>query len=254
MKLQGKVAIVTGASRGLGKAMAVGLAAQGAEVVVVARTETEKEHLPGTIHQTAEEIRALGRRALAVRCDVGNEQDVEEMVRRTVQELGRIDVLVNNAGIAIYAPIMELPLRRWELVLRVNLTGTFLCSRAVLPHMVAQRRGSIINLSSVEGDLRARSTLRTGVVYGVTKHAIERFTYGLAAEVGQYNIAVNCLKPKWAVDTEGMRYLNPDSDRRGWDTADMMVKAAVFLACQDASGVTGIVATDEELCQWHALI
>jgi len=253
MKLQGKVAIVTGASRGLGKAMAVGLAAQGAEVVVVARTETEKEHLPGTIHQTAEEIRALGRRALAVRCDVGNEQDVEEMVRRTVQELGRIDVLVNNAGIAIYAPIMELPLRRWELVLRVNLTGTFLCSRAVLPHMVAQRRGSIINLSSVEGDLRARSTLRTGVVYGVTKHAIERFTYGLAAEVGQYNIAVNCLKPKWAVDTEGMRYLNPDSDRRGWDTADMMVKAAVFLACQDASGVTGIVATDEELCQWHSL-
>ena len=253
MKLQGKVAIVTGASRGLGKAMAVGLAAQGAEVVVAARTETEKEHLPGTIHQTAEEIRALGRRALAVRCDVGNEQDVEEMVRRTVQELGRIDVLVNNAGIAIYAPIMELPLRRWELVLRVNLTGTFLCSRAVLPHMVAQRRGSIINLSSVEGDLRARSTLRTGVVYGVTKHAIERFTYGLAAEVGQYNIAVNCLKPKWAVDTEGMRYLNPDSDRRGWDTADMMVKAAVFLAAQDAGGVTGTVASDEEMCQWHGL-
>ena len=253
MKLQGKVAIVTGASRGLGKAMAVGLAAQGADVVVAARTETEKAGLPGTIHKTAEEIRALGRRALAVRCDVGNEQDVEEMVRRTVQEFGRIDVLINNAGIAFYAPIMELPLRRWELVLKVNLTGTFLCSKAVLPHMVAQRRGSIINLSSVEGDLRSKSTLHTGVVYGVTKHAIERFTYGLAAEVGPYNIAVNCLKPKWAVDTEGMRYLNPDSDRRGWDSPDMMIKAAVFLASQDASGVTGTVASDEEMCQWHGL-
>jgi len=253
-KLKGKVAIVTGSSRGIGKAIALGLAREGANVVVAARTETEIEQLPGTIHKTAEEIQALGGRALAVRCNVIDEQEVEEMIRKTVEEFGRVDVLVNSAAVAYYAPLLEMPLRRWELVLRVNLTGPFLCTKAVVPTMMEQRSGSIINISSVDATMRIKTPVRTGLPYGVSKAGIERFTWGLAAELGQYNIAVNALKPRGAVDTPGMRFMNPDLEWSQWDSPDMMVKASVFLATQDATGVTGMVATDEELCTWHALI
>ncbi len=251
MKLKGRVAIVTGASRGLGKAMAMGLAREGASVVVAARTETEIEGLPGTIHTTAQEITALGTPCLAIKCDVTQENQIEAMFSGTMKEFGRIDVLVNNAGIAYPAPVWELPVKRWELVLRVNLTGSFLCTKAVLPFMMEQRRGSIINVSSVQA--QARGSVPSGIAYGVSKAALERMTYGLATELGKFNIAVNCLKPKGAVETEGMRFLNPDADWSRWDKPDKMVRAAVFLAAQDASGVTGMVVTDEELCLWHGL-
>ncbi|MEI9479414.1 MAG: SDR family NAD(P)-dependent oxidoreductase, partial [Deltaproteobacteria bacterium] len=125
MKLKGKVAIVTSASRGLGKAMALGLAREGAAVVVAARTETEIEGLEGTIHTTAEEIRALGGHCLAVKCDVTREDQIAAMVSTAIRRFGSVDVLINNAGIAYPAPIWGMPLKRWELVVRVNLTGAF---------------------------------------------------------------------------------------------------------------------------------
>jgi len=252
MKLKGRVAIVTGASRGLGKAMALGLAREGAAVVVAARTEREDPNgIEGTIHRTAEEVRALGGPCLAARCDVTREDQVESMVQATMSEFGSIDILVNNAGIAFPAPVWDLPLKRWELVLRVNLTGTFICTKAVLPVMMDQMRGSIILLSSVQA--QARGSVPSGIAYGVSKAALERMTYGLATELGKFNIAVNCLKPRGAVETEGMRFLNPDADRSRWDTPEMMVKAAIFLAGQDATGVSGMVTSDEELCLWHGL-
>ena len=251
MRLKGRVAIVTGASRGLGKAMAVGLAREGAAIVVAARTETEGKGPEGTIHATAEEIRALGGLCLAVKCDVTREDQVEAMVSTAVREFGSVDVLINNAGVAYPAPVWEMPLKGWELVLRVNLTGAFLCIKAVLPAMMGNRRGSIINISSVQA--QQSGSVETGVIYGVSKAALERLTTGLAAELEKFNIAVNCLKPKGAVESEGMRFLHPDADRSRWDTPEKMVKAAVFLAAQDAGGVSGMVATDEEWCAWHGL-
>ena len=251
MKLSGKVAIITGASRGIGKAIAVGYAQEGANVVVAARTTEEKEGLPGTIHKTAEEVEKLGAKALAIKCDVTKEEDVDNMLRQTLDKFGRVDIMINNAAVAFYAPLLEMPLRRWELVLAVNLRGTFLCCKAVLPKMVEQGSGSIINLSS--GAAVRRHLSPTGLAYGVAKAGIERFTWGLAAEVSKHNVAVNCLKPRGAVDTEGMRFWNPKVDWSQWDSPEMMVKAAIFLAQQDASGVTGTVATDEEYCAWHAL-
>jgi NAD(P)-dependent dehydrogenase (short-subunit alcohol dehydrogenase family) len=163
MKLEGKVAIITGASRGLGKAFALDFAREGADVVVAARTETEG-NIPGTINQTADEIEAIGRRALAVRCDVTKEESVEEVVKKTLDEFGRIDVLVNNAGVAWWPPITETPLKRFELVLRVNLIGAFLCVKAVLPTMIEQKRGSIINISSLAANKRVRGF--SGISYG----------------------------------------------------------------------------------------
>jgi len=169
----------------------------------------------------------------------------------TMREIGSIDILVNNAGIAFPAPVWELPLKRWEIVLRVNLTGSFICTRPVLPAMMDQKKGSIVLLSSRQA--QARGSVPSGIAYGVSKAALERMTYGLATELGKFNIAVNCLKPRGAVETEGVRFLNPPADRSQWDTPDMMVEAALFLAGQDATGVTGIVATDEEICTWHGL-
>jgi citronellol/citronellal dehydrogenase len=254
MKLAEKVALVTGASRGIGKAIALGLAREGASVIVAARTEVEKEkNLPGTIYQTAREIEDMGGKAVPVRCDVTDEASVGSMLEKGISTFGKIDILVNNAGVAFHYPIVETPLKRWELVIKVNLTGAFLCAKAVLPSMIEHRQGSIINLSSLAADERDTGTVPTGVAYAVAKAGLDRFTWGLAAEVGTYNIAVNCLKPKRVVDTEGMRFWAKEEDRQGWVPPDKMVKCAVFLAAQDASGVTGIVATDEELSQWHGL-
>ena len=252
MKLQGKVAIITGASRGLGRDFAVDFAKEGAHVVVAARTETEGK-LPGTIHQTADQVRKLGARVLPVKCDVTKEESVDALVRKTLEEFGRIDILVNNAAVAWWPPITETPLKRFELVLRVNLIGAFLLVKAVLPEMIKQKSGSIINISSRAADKRVRGF--SGISYGVSKAGLERFTWGLAAELGEYNIAVNAIKPLKPIGTEGMMAnASKDTDMSDWQSPELMVKACTFLAAQDATGVTGTVATDDEFCQWHGLV
>ncbi len=140
--MKGKVAIVTGASRGIGKAIALAYAKEGATVIVAARSETApSERLPGSIHETVEQIEALGGRALAVRCDVTDEAGVNAMVEQTLAEFGRVDVLVNNAAVDFPAKVVDMSAKRWEVVFRVGMTGPFLCSKAVLPAMIAQRSG-----------------------------------------------------------------------------------------------------------------
>lgn len=251
MKLKDKVAIITGASRGLGKILAISFAREGAKVVAAARTEVENDRLPGTIHQTVEAVKATGGRALALRCDVTNEESVNEMVKQALSQYGRVDILINNAGTAVPQPILDLTLKRWELVLKVNLTGAFLCTKAVLPGMIEQRCGSIVNITSI--DAGARSSGFTGVGYGVSKAALERFTYSLASEVGQYGIAVNALKPKEGIASEGLMAVSKGAGSERWETPERFVKAALFLATQTAGGVTGTVASDEEICLWHGL-
>jgi len=254
MKLEGKVAIVTGSSRGIGRAIAIGFAREGAKVVVAARTDVPKEGKPeGTIYDTVKEIESFGGKAIAVKCDVTDEQSVQKMVEVTVETFGAIDILVNNAGVAFPVPILETTLKQWELALKVNLTGAFLCSKAVAPHMIKRGRGSIINISSLAADEKDLGTVYTGVAYAVAKAGLDRLTWGLASELGKYNIAVNGLKPKKPVDTEGMRFWTKEEERKGWVSPDNMVKCAIFLAMQDAKGVTGVVATDEEMILWHGL-
>jgi citronellol/citronellal dehydrogenase len=247
MKLENKVAIVTGASRGIGKAIAIALAREGASVVVAARTEQEGGHLPGTIHKTADEIRALGRRALAIKTDITKEEDVARLAKKTLLEFGPIDILVNNAGINFPGKVLDIPIKRWDLVIAVNLRGTFLCTKVVLPTMVKRRSGNIINLSSVVGT----RMISFDVAYGVAKAAIERFTYGLAQEVKEYNIAVNALCPS-LTDTEGFGQWMPGVDRSGWQRPEMWGRYAVFLANQDASSLTGKVLSAEELVELGA--
>jgi len=248
-----RVCIVTGASRGIGRAIALGFARGGADVVVAARTEVQKdERLPGTIHTTAEEIRALGRRALAVKTDVSKEEDVDRMVARTMEEFGRIDVLVHNAAVAFWYKLWETPTKLWDLVIAVNLRGAFLCARAVLPHMIRQKSGSIINISSPGAEIGEK--IDGGMAYSASKAAIERLSNGLAEEVREYGIAVNGLKPEDFVDSEGARYWSPPgTDFSKWETPDLMVKATLFLASQTASGVTGGIFTEKELARKYNL-
>ena len=125
--------------------------------------------------------------------------------------------------------------------------------KAVLPDMIKRKSGSIVNISSLSANKRVRGF--SGISYGVSKAALERFTWGLAAELGSYNIAANAIKPLTPIGTEGMVANAPEgTDMSGWQSDEAMVKACTFLAAQDASGVTGIVASDDEFCQWHGLI
>ena len=185
-KLTDKVAIVTGASRGIGREIALTLAREGAHLGLAARTGSQGFPGPGTIDSVTAEIRDLGARAVPVRTDVTKEHDVNVLVETVVNELGGVDILVNNAG-ALYnyhEELLDLPVQSWDRVIDVNLRGAFLCIKAVLPYMVENRSGSIINISSM-------AAVRAGkgrIAYGVSKAGVERMTFGLAEEVRGYNI------------------------------------------------------------------
>jgi citronellol/citronellal dehydrogenase len=252
--MRGKIAIVTGASRGIGKAIALGYAREGATVVVAARSETAPhERLPGSIHETVAQIEALGGRALAVRCDVTDEAGVNTMVQTVLGEFGRVDILVNNAAVDFPSTVADTALKRWEVVLRVGLTGPFLCCKAVLPSMIAQGGGSIINITSHAGSERGTGTVGYSAAYAATKAGLDRFTYALAAEVGRHNIAVNAVMPAKVIGTEGMSMWATEEQKKSFAPPDTMVACAIFLGKQDASGVTGCIASDDEYIVWHGL-
>jgi NAD(P)-dependent dehydrogenase (short-subunit alcohol dehydrogenase family) len=242
--LGGKVAFVAGASRGIGRDIAVALAGAGASVAVAARSDVEGK-LPGTIHSVATTITGAGGNALPVVCDVTDEESVEAAVATTVRELGGIDVLVANAGVMWLRPTLDTPLTRWERCLRVNLTGVFLVTRAVLPHVLERPAGSLIAITTTG----VRMTELGANAYWVAKAGVERYYTGLAAELQPHNVAVNCLAPSKVVLTEGWTEAGggvevpPDMI----EPPDTVGHAAVLLAAQDASGITGTVQYSLEL-------
>jgi len=231
--MTGKVAVVTGASRGIGRAIAVALAQAGADVVCTARSTEAQPHkvLPGTIEETARQVQALGRRAVAIPVDVSKEEDVEAMARRVLAEFGRLDILVNNAAVAAPGSFLEVPIRRWDLVLNVNLRGAYLCARAFLPSMIDRRGGSIINVSSYA----AHTEGSWGLAYSVSKAAMERLTTGLAAELSPSGVAVNALQIERYVTSEGFVYLSPGADYSTWDKPETVGDALLWLASREPS-------------------
>ena len=240
--LEGKTAIVTGASRGLGKAMALELARAGAQVAIAARTVDSKDsRLPGSIHETVEQIAGQGGEALAIRCDVTNDQDVENLVAEVHERFGRVDILINNAGVTTPEPIAKLTAKKWDLVMSVNLRGTFICCKAVIPRMLEQKSGHIINLSSV-----LAQRIKYSVVYGTTKAAIDRFTLGLAEELKKHNVAVNALRPDFTV-TEAVTTFLKDVDTNDWQRPEMWGKYAALVAAKDAGQLTGRILDEEAL-------
>ena len=235
-KMEGMVAIVTGASRGLGRAIAKEFAAEGANVVVSARRGSPTG-LSGTAAETAQQIRADGGEALGLPCDVSDEEQVMAMVGQTIDVYGRIDVLVNNAGIMVLGEtLMDILPFTWDQSIAANLKGPYLCSRAVLPTMIEQQSGSIINIGSRMGSDHNQGG---GVLYSSTKAAVHMFSFCLAEEVKEHGIAVNVLSPG-GLKTEGSAAI--PWTQRDWEQRvepEAVGPSAVYLACQTASTFTG---------------
>ena len=239
MQLKDRVAVVTGASRGVGKNIALEMAREGAAIVVAARSEEVRDpKLPGTIYETADEVRSLGARALAVKTDVTDEESIEAMVQQALAEFGKIDILVNNAGIMIPGRLVDLSLKRWDLVMRVNVRGPVACARAVLPHMIERRDGVIINISSIA----AEQWGAWNISYAVTKQALRKFSEGLAEEVKEHNVRVFSLSPEGLVLTPGTTYHRLPEQYPGDEVVEapeLMGRAAVFLCTDAASELIG---------------
>jgi NAD(P)-dependent dehydrogenase (short-subunit alcohol dehydrogenase family) len=243
--LRGRVIIVTGASRGIGKGLALGLAQLGASVVCAARTQASEggpDALPGSIAETADAIRAAGGTALAIRCDIGEPADIEDLVETTVRELGRIDVLVNNAMAGTRVSFDESTVEQWDTSMRINVRSLYLLCRAVVPHMTKQGGGSIVNISSGGAAHASTPFMPPGYLfYVVAKAAMERFTSAIAPELRPFGITVNALRPG-AVKTEmSTRELGEDFDWSSWTTPDAVVAPVAALAARIDTDFTGRV-------------
>jgi NAD(P)-dependent dehydrogenase (short-subunit alcohol dehydrogenase family) len=255
-RLQGKVAIVTGASRGIGQAIAELFAAEGAKVVCAARTLKEGDHpLEGSLARTVARISAAGGAAVAAAADVSVEADCLALAERARAEFGPIDVLVNNAALNYYIPTAEYPTHRWIRAFAVNVHGPFMLSKAVLPDMLARGAGAIVNISSgaAIGPGRgpyADKTVRDGVMYGASKAALERFTQGLAQEMAQRGgIAVSAVSPSRVVPTPGTIHhkLVTGMDDPAGEPPALMARAVLLLASEPAAKVNGRVTYSQQI-------
>ncbi|MGZ4796885.1 MAG: SDR family NAD(P)-dependent oxidoreductase [Acidimicrobiia bacterium] len=243
MDLDGRVVIVTGASRGIGKGLAIGLAAQGAQVVCAARTAVpDPRALPGTIHETVDAITDAGGRALAVRCDIGVAADLDHLVAATLDAFGRVDVLVNNAMTPTRAPFADATDADWDDSMRVNVRSLFVLTRAVTAPMTRQGGGAIVNISSGGAGHESTPFMPPGfVIYAVAKAAMERFSTAVAPELRGLGITINALRPG-AVKTElSTREMGEDHDWTGWTGTEAVVPAVAFLAGQIDTDFTGRV-------------
>jgi NAD(P)-dependent dehydrogenase (short-subunit alcohol dehydrogenase family) len=239
--LSGRVAVVTGAGRGLGRAIALGLAEQGADVVSAVGHRLDEAEAVG------DEVRARGRRALAVSCDVSSAAAVERLVEASLSAFGRADLLVNNAGIAGRGSALELEETDFDRVMAVNVKGVFLCSRAFARHMLDRGSGSIVNIASVVGE----RGMRERVAYATSKAAVIQLTRCLALEWAARGVRVNAVAPAY-LDTPSTRpLLQPGTPFHGWvlsktpqrrilDPAEV-VGAVVYLASDAASATTGAI-------------
>jgi NAD(P)-dependent dehydrogenase (short-subunit alcohol dehydrogenase family) len=239
MRLHGKVAVITGGLRGIGQAIAAAMASEGADILIVGFSMDRAA-------QAEQEIRALGRRCVALHADVSDEEAVKGMIAATVQHFGRLDILVNNAGVALFKPIDEFTLAEFSRVLDVNLKGPWLCAKYAFPEL-KRRRGAIINITSASGHYGGASA--GGSAYDASKGGLRQMTCALAAEFGSHGIRVNAIAPGVIVTERlagqgfvasevGRHEIKRTPLRRLGVPADVG-RAAVFLASDDASYING---------------
>jgi len=248
--LSGKVAIVTGGAGGIGRALALGLADAGADVVVTSRG------LP-KLEEVAKQIKAKGKKSLAISADVTNAKSVEDMVENTLKEFPRIDILVNGAGVAIRKPADTFPIDEWQTVMDVNARGTFLCCQAVGRVMIKQESGKIVNISSVRGRYGLPANY---AAYCASKGAVDTLTRTLACEWAKYNVLVNAIAPT-VVETELTKELLADVEYAKtmkaripmgrWAFTEDLVGPCIFFSSDASNFVTGqILYIDGGVTTW----
>jgi len=238
MDLKNKVAIVTGSRRGIGKEIALALAKAGANVVV-------SDINLDDCNKVVEEIKAIGKKGLAVKADVSNPEDVSQMINLTTEKFGKVDILVNNAGIYMQKSLTDLTEQDFDRVLDINLKGVFLCSKAAVPEMIKQGKGKIINITSIAGQVGFANSS----AYCASKGAIINMTRELALELAQYKINVNAIGPG-VIETDMTKELLKDKATRETLLANIplsrigkpedIANAALFLASDNSDYITGI--------------
>lgn len=242
MRLRYRVAVVTVGSRGIGKAVCLALAREGCDIVVAAKTDAPSDKLPGTIHETAREVEAVGRRALALKVNVREQADIARMVEETMRAFGRIDILINNAGAIGWSEVVDTTPSRFDLMMEVNARAAFLCSRAVLPHMLAAKWGHIVMMSP---------PLRFGKLGGKTAYLLSKMgmtfvAKGIAQECAGTGVAADALWPATMIESQATIHFGFGEPSQ-WRTAQIVADATVEICCEDPSKPSGRELYDEDV-------
>lgn len=240
MSLHGQVAIVTGATRGIGRAVALKLAREGADVVLAAKTVSPDPRLPGTLSEVAGLVEQMGRKALAVRTNVRETADLENLVAQTMSTFGRVDILVNNAGALWWYPVADTPAKKFDLVMEVNVRAAFILSQLVAGPMMKQKSGHIINMSPPI-DL---SVLPNRVGYMISKFGMTMLSQGMAEEMKQHGVTVNSLWPRTIIESQASINFGL-GDRSQWRKADIMADAVHEIVRHQPSKYQGQALIDE---------
>ncbi|MDF1666834.1 MAG: SDR family oxidoreductase [Planctomycetota bacterium] len=240
--LAGKVAIITGASRGIGRCVALKLAENGCNVVIAAKSVEEKPGLPGSIYTVKEEAEALGVKALALQVDVREDAMLEAMIQKTVDEFGRLDILINNAGALWWKPVVETPMKRFDLVHQVNARASFYSTQMAIPHMLKNDGGHVltfsppINLASLPGK----------VGYLLSKWGMTMLAHGLAQEMADEPFSINALWPATAIESQATINFKL-GDPKTWRKADVMADAVLAIVSKKPGRQSGNAYIDEDL-------
>jgi citronellol/citronellal dehydrogenase len=254
MTLQGKTLFITGASRGIGLAIALRAARDGANIVIAAKTAETNPKLPGTIHSAAAEIEAAGGHALALQTDIRDEANVLASVEQAVARFGGIDILVNNASAISLTPTDATPMKRFDLMFGVNVRGTYLCTQACLPHLIkAAQAGGNPHVLNMSPPLSMREHwFAPHVAYTMAKYGMSECTLGHAGELRQHGIGVNSLWPRTAIATAALQMI-PGVDVSKCRTPEILADAAWHILTSDAKTTTGNFFIDDALLVQHGV-
>jgi citronellol/citronellal dehydrogenase len=243
--LAGKTLFITGASRGIGLAIALRAARDGANVAIAAKTTEPHPKLPGTIHTAAAEIEAAGGKALACACDIREEEQVHAAIGQTVATFGGIDILVNNASAISLTGTLNTPMKRYDLMHQINTRGTFLCSQVALPHLLKANNPHILNLSPPL--TMSPRWFGNHVAYTMAKYGMSMCVLGMAEEFKAQGVAVNALWPRTAIATAAINMLGGDDMMRRSRKPEIMADAAHFILTRPSRELTGQFLIDDEV-------
>jgi citronellol/citronellal dehydrogenase len=239
--LKDRVALITGASRGIGKNIALALAKQGVNIVIAAKSTESTEKLPGSIYDTAKEVEALGAKALPIQCNVRNIEEIDGAIAKTIETFGRVDMAINNAGALWWKSMLETPPNRFNLVHEVNARASFFVAKACLPHMIEKGWGHVINMSPPLD----MSTVGGHIAYFMSKYGMTMIAHGLAQEVRDHNIGCNALWPATIIESQASINWGL-GDPSMWRKSDILADSVVEIARRKPSDLTGHALIDED--------